>query len=62
VLVVGHAGVNRVIICELLGMPIENIFRLRQDYGCLNVLESAGTGWTVRRVNIPAGVERRMEE
>jgi len=34
--VVAHAGVNRVLLCHLLGMPLENMFRLPQDYGCYN--------------------------
>jgi probable phosphoglycerate mutase len=36
VLMVAHAGVNRVILCHLLGMPLENLFLIGQDYGCLN--------------------------
>ncbi len=39
VCLVGHAGVNRVIICWLLGAPLENLFRLQQDYACLNLIE-----------------------
>jgi alpha-ribazole phosphatase len=39
VLVVGHAGVNRVILCEALGIPVSNLFNIAQDYGCLNILE-----------------------
>jgi probable phosphoglycerate mutase len=38
IIIVGHAGVNRVLICYLLGMPLENLFRISQDYGCMNVL------------------------
>jgi probable phosphoglycerate mutase len=38
VLVVGHAGVNRVILCHVLGIPLRNLFLLGQDYGCLNLL------------------------
>jgi broad specificity phosphatase PhoE len=38
ILVVGHAGVNRVILCHLLGMPLQNLFRIGQDYGCLNCI------------------------
>lgn len=37
--VVSHGGVTRVILCELLGIPLENIFRIEQDFGCLNVIE-----------------------
>jgi alpha-ribazole phosphatase len=37
--IVSHGGINRVILCELLGMPLENIFRIEQDFGALNVIE-----------------------
>ncbi|SFG30232.1 probable phosphoglycerate mutase [Desulfotomaculum arcticum] len=37
-LFVGHAGVNRAIISHLLGMPLNNIFQICQDYACLNIL------------------------
>jgi len=36
VLVVAHSGVNRVIICHILGIPVGNLFRFGQDYCCLN--------------------------
>lgn len=39
VLLVGHAGVNRLILCDVLGIPVKNLFSLGQDYGCLNILE-----------------------
>lgn len=38
-LVVGHSGVNRVLICKTLGLPLEHLFRLGQDPGCRNILE-----------------------
>ena len=37
--IVSHGGINRVILCHLLGIPLENIFRVEQDYGCLNIIE-----------------------
>jgi alpha-ribazole phosphatase len=37
--VVAHGGVNRVILCHILGMPLENIFRIEQDYAAVNVIE-----------------------
>lgn len=37
--VVSHGGINRVILCELMGMPLENIFRIEQDFAALNVIE-----------------------
>ncbi|WP_028584774.1 alpha-ribazole phosphatase [Desulfogranum mediterraneum] len=36
--VVAHAGVNRVLLCQLLGMPPANLFRLEQGYGCCNLI------------------------
>lgn len=36
---VSHGGVNRVILCYFLGVPLENIFRIEQDYACLNIIE-----------------------
>jgi alpha-ribazole phosphatase len=37
--VVAHGGVNRILICHVLGTPLENIFRIEQDYGAVNVIE-----------------------
>ncbi|NVO00502.1 MAG: alpha-ribazole phosphatase [Geobacteraceae bacterium] len=51
-LIIGHAGVNRVILCQLLGIPLANIFRLEQGYGCLNILEYFGGCRVVSQMNI----------
>jgi broad specificity phosphatase PhoE len=51
VAVVGHAGVNRLLLCELLGMPAANLFRIGQDYGCMNVIETEGATAGVRLMN-----------
>lgn len=53
VLVVGHAGVNRVLLCHLLGVPLPNLFRIGQDYGCLNVLINTKGDFSVKAMNIP---------
>ena len=39
VAVVAHGGVNRIILCHILGIPLENIFRVEQDYAALNIVE-----------------------
>lgn len=36
--IVAHAGVNRVILCMLLGTPLDTLFEIKQDYGCMNIL------------------------
>ena len=49
--VVGHAGVNRLLLCRLLGMPVPNMFRLGQDYGCVNIVELDRRNVRVRLIN-----------
>ena len=37
--VVAHGGVNRIILCHFLGIPLENIFRIEQGYAAVNIIE-----------------------
>ncbi|KJR42608.1 Phosphoglycerate mutase [Candidatus Magnetoovum chiemensis] len=37
--IVAHGGINRVIICDIIGIPLENIFRVEQDFACINIFE-----------------------
>lgn len=37
--IVAHGGVNRIILCHFLGIPLENIFRIEQDYASVNIIE-----------------------
>ncbi len=39
VAIVAHGGVNRIILCHVLGMPLEHIFRIEQDNAAVNVIE-----------------------
>lgn len=50
-LIVGHAGVNRVILCHLLGKPRGELFLLQQEYGCLNLIDATETGCSPRFIN-----------
>jgi probable phosphoglycerate mutase len=50
-LIAGHAGLNRLLLCHMLGMPIANIFRIGQDYGCLNVIQCGYAGYQVKLMN-----------
>jgi alpha-ribazole phosphatase/probable phosphoglycerate mutase len=34
-----HGGVNRVILCDAMGLDIQHFFRIEQDFGCLNILD-----------------------
>lgn len=37
--VAGHAGVNRLLLCHVLGMPPTNLFRLAKNPGCVDLVE-----------------------
>jgi len=57
ILVVAHAGVNRMILCHLLGMPVPNLFRLKQDYGGLNIIDQWNNSPRVSAINmLPGGL------
>jgi len=47
VVVVGHGGVNRVILLSALGAPLASMFRIEQDYGCLNIIDYYADGHPV---------------
>ncbi|WP_165498250.1 histidine phosphatase family protein [Siculibacillus lacustris] len=55
VAIAGHAGVNRVILAHVLGMPLENIFRIAQRPGCVSLVEWTRDGPSVRFLDLPPG-------
>ena len=36
--IIGHAGVNRVLLCRLVGIPLPQLLRLQQGYACINII------------------------
>ena len=38
ILMVAHKGVNRVLLAHLLGRPLEELYSIPQDYGCVNLI------------------------
>ena len=52
VALVAHGGVNRIILLDAIGAPLERVFSLEQDYACLNVIDFFTDGYsTVRLLN-----------
>ena len=51
VVLAGHQIVNKVIACTLLGLDLDQIWRLRQGTGCLNVYQKVDGLWRVLRLN-----------
>ncbi|QEM69228.1 alpha-ribazole phosphatase [Geobacter sp. FeAm09] len=39
VLVVGHGGVNRIVLLSAIGAPLAGMFNVEQNYGCLNIID-----------------------
>ncbi len=52
ILVVAHAGVNRMILCSLLNKKIDSLFSIPQDYGCLNIIDNGDKTPRVQDINL----------
>jgi alpha-ribazole phosphatase len=50
-LLVAHAGVNRAILCHVLGRPLDELFKIPQTFGCLNIIERRGDRLSVKTLN-----------
>ena len=51
ILLVGHGGINRVILCHALGLDLADMINLQQDYGCLNIIDYRVDSRLVRLIN-----------
>ena len=51
-LMVTHAGVIRVLVCRLLGIPLENLFGIGQAYGALSIVEARSDGYRIQALNL----------
>ena len=52
ILVVGHGGVNRVVLLNAIGAPLAGMFNVEQNYGCLNIIDYYADGRaTVKLMN-----------
>jgi len=39
IVIVAHGGVNRVILLDAIGAPLERLFHIEQDFGCHNIID-----------------------
>lgn len=51
VAIVAHAGVNRVLLARILGLPLGQLFKLEQSHGCCNTIHSDERGFRVHSIN-----------
>lgn len=47
VVVVGHGGINRLILLDAVGAPLDRLFSFEQNYGCLNIIDYYPDGLSV---------------
>ena len=50
IVVVAHGGVNRIILLDAIGAPLESLFSIEQDFGCLNSIDYYADGNSVVRL------------
>lgn len=46
-----HGGVNRVILCRALGLGLEHLFQIEQDFGAVNIIDYSLRNAVVRLMN-----------
>lgn len=51
IFITAHGGINRVILCNILGIPLENIFRIEQEFACVNIIEFYESQPVVKLIN-----------
>jgi len=51
-LIVTHAGVIRVLLCQVLQMPLSNLFRIHLDYGGVTLIQDINGMSQVKAVNL----------
>lgn len=50
VVIVAHAGVIRLLLCSLIGKPMQEFLTISQPYGCVNTLVYENGAYTVERI------------
>lgn len=51
VLLVAHGGLNRVVLCEALGLGLDSVIKIEQSYACLNIIDYFDGGPVVQLMN-----------
>ncbi|ORT99533.1 Phosphoglycerate/bisphosphoglycerate mutase [Anaerovibrio sp. JC8] len=51
IVIVAHGGVIRTLLCHALGMPLKNMWRIRQDNTAVSIVTAYNEGMTVELMN-----------
>lgn len=52
VVICSHAGFIRVLLCNLLKVDLNDMFTIKQNYGCINIIISEGANISVEGINL----------
>ena len=61
VVLVAHGGVNRIVLLDAIGAPLEQAFCIEQDYGCLNIIDYFSDGNAVVKL-LNGTADRRLSD
>ena len=61
-LVVAHAGVNRVILSRLLNRSLGELLHIPQEYCAINIIRFHGQQWRVQAINQQLGSQNSVSE
>ncbi|MDO9515568.1 MAG: histidine phosphatase family protein, partial [Syntrophales bacterium] len=51
IVLVAHGGVNRVILADAMGLDLNRLYSIEQDYGCMNIIDYLPDYAVVKLVN-----------
>lgn len=51
IVLVGHGGMNMILLCDAMNLELENFFRITQGNGCLNIIDYFDETTVVRLMN-----------
>jgi molybdenum cofactor cytidylyltransferase len=51
ILIVGHAGVNRILLSQAMGRSMDDLLDIDQDYGCLNLIRYCDSAFELEVLN-----------
>lgn len=50
--VVAHAGVNRLLLCNMLGLPLREFLTIPQPCGCINLIRAEDGCFSVQKIGV----------
>ena len=50
--IVAHSGINRLLLCDLLGRPLSEKRQIPHDYAAVSLLEGSKEGWQVKNISV----------